>query len=137
RQGTFAEKSDKQTESLRDILSSGQHLLSLITDILELSKIEAGRMELDVAAFDLPSASDDALLLMRERAGRRGITLERHVDERVGEIRADQRKVKQVLLNLLSNAVKFTPEGGRIDVRASLANGTAEISVTDTGIGIA
>src|SRR5204862_3983011 len=97
----------------------------------------AGRMELDVAVFDLPTAIDDALLLMRERAGRRGITLERHVGEGVGEIRADQRKVKQVLLNLLSNAVKFTPEGGRIDVRASLANGTVEISVTDTGIGIA
>ena len=94
-------------------------------------------MELDVAAFDLPSAIDDALLLMRERAGRRGIILERDVDERLGEIHADQRKVKQVLLNLLSNAVKFTPEGGRIDVRAGLANGTAEISVTDTGIGIA
>jgi signal transduction histidine kinase len=76
-------------------------------------------------------------LLRRERAGGRGITLERHVDERVGQIHADQRKVKQVLLNLLSNAVKVTPEGGRIDVRAGLANGTAEISVTDTGIGIA
>jgi signal transduction histidine kinase len=94
-------------------------------------------MELDLAAFHLPTAIDDALLLMRERAGRRGITLERHVDARVGEIHADQRKVKQVLLNLLSNAVKFTPEGGRIDVRAGLANGTAEISVADTGIGIA
>jgi signal transduction histidine kinase len=136
-QGMFGETNEKQTEYLRDILASGQHLLSLINDILDLSKIEAGRMELDVAAFDLPTALDDALLLMRERAGRRGITLERHVDERVGEIRADQRKVKQVLLNLLSNAVKFTPEGGRIDVRAGLANGTAEISVTDTGIGIA
>ena len=63
--------------------------------------------------------------------------MERHVEDRVGEIRADQRKVKQVLLNLLSNAVKFTPEGGRIDVRAALANGAMEISVTDTGIGIA
>jgi two-component system, NtrC family, sensor kinase len=136
-QGMFGETNEKQTDYLRDILGSGQHLLSLINDILDLSKIEAGRMELDVAAFDLPTAIDDALLLMRERASRRGITLERHVDERVGEIRADQRKVKQVLLNLLSNAVKFTPEGGRIDVRASLANGTAEISVTDTGIGIA
>ena len=136
-QGMFGETNDKQTEYLRDILASGQHLLSLINDILDLSKIEAGRMELDLADFDLPSAIDDALLLMRERAGRRGITLERHVDERVGEIHADQRKVKQVLLNLLSNAVKFTPEGGRIDVRAGLANGTAEISVTDTGIGIA
>ena len=133
----FGEINAKQTEYLRDILGSGQHLLSLINDILDLSKIEAGRMELDAAAFDLPTAIDDALLLMRERAGRRGITLERHVAEGVGELRADQRKVKQVLLNLLSNAVKFTPEGGRIDVRAGLANGTAEISVTDTGIGIA
>ena len=136
-QGMFGETNEKQTEYLRDILSSGQHLLSLINDILDLSKIEAGRMELDVAAFDLPTAIDDAMLLMRERASRRGITLERHVDERLGEIRADQRKVKQVLLNLLSNAVKFTPEGGRIDVRVGLADGTAEISVTDTGVGIA
>ena len=136
-EGMFGETNEKQTEYLRDILASGQHLLSLINDILDLSKIEAGRMELDVAAFDLPTAIDDALLLMRERASRRGIALERHVDERVGEIHADQRKVKQVLLNLLSNAVKFTPEGGRIDVRAGLANGAAEISVADTGIGIA
>ena len=94
-------------------------------------------MELDVAAFDLPAAIDDAMLLMRERAARRGITLERQVDERLGEISADQRKVKQVLLNLLSNAVKFTLEGGRIDVRAALVDGSVEISVTDTGIGIA
>jgi signal transduction histidine kinase len=136
-QGMFGETNEKQTEYLRDILASGQHLLSLINDILDLSKIEAGRMELDLADFDLPSAIDDALLLMRERALRRGINLERHADEGLGEIRADQRKVKQVLLNLLSNAVKFTPEGGRIDVRAGLASGTAEISVTDTGLGIA
>jgi signal transduction histidine kinase len=135
--GMFGETNEKQTEYLRDILASGQHLLSLINDILDLSKIEAGRMELDVAAFGLPGAIDDALLLMRERAARRGITLERHVDTRLGEIHGDQRKVKQVLLNLLSNAVKFTSEGGRIDVRAGLAEGMAEISVTDTGIGIA
>ena len=74
---------------------------------------------------------------MRERAARRGITLERRVDARVGEVNADPRKVKQVLLNLLSNAVKFTPEGGRIDVRGALVDGTVEVSVTDTGIGIA
>src|SRR5205814_1422003 len=111
-QGMFGETNEKQTEYLRDLLASGQHLLSLINDILDLSKIEAGRMDLDVAAFDLPTAIDDALLLMRERASRRGIILERDVDERVGEIHADQRKVKQVLLSLLSNAVKFTPEGG-------------------------
>jgi signal transduction histidine kinase len=136
-QGMFGETNEKQTEYLRDILASGQHLLSLINDILDLSKIEAGRMDLDLTAFDLPSAIDDALLLMRERASRRSLALERHVDERLGEIRADQRKVKQVLLNLLSNAVKFTPEGGHIDVRAALVDGSVEISVTDTGIGIA
>ncbi|MBI2206648.1 MAG: GAF domain-containing protein [Candidatus Rokubacteria bacterium] len=133
----FGEVNDKQAEYLRDILASGKHLLSLINDILDLSKIEAGRMELDLTEFDLPLAIDNALTLMRERASRRGIALQHAVDERLGEIRADERKVKQVLLNLLSNAVKFTPEGGRIDVRAALADGTVEISVTDTGIGIA
>ena len=88
-QGMFGETNEKQTEYLSDILASGQHLLSLINDILDLSKIEAGRMDLDVAAFDLPTAIDDAMLLMRERAGRRGIALERQADERLGEIRAD------------------------------------------------
>ena len=133
----FGELNEKQEEYLKDIYASGTHLLSLINDILDLSKIEAGRMDLEATDFHLPSAIDDALLLMRERAGRRGLSLERHVDERLGEVRADQRKVKQVLLNLLSNAVKFTPEGGRIDVRAALVDGSVEISVTDTGIGIA
>jgi two-component system, NtrC family, sensor kinase len=133
----FGELNEKQDEYLRDIYASGQHLLSLINDILDLSKIEAGRMELEVADFDLPAAIDNALMLVRERAGRRGITLGHSVDERLGQIRGDERKVKQVLLNLLSNALKFTPEGGRIDVHAVPRNGVAEISVADTGIGIA
>jgi len=133
----FGEINEKQAEYLRDILESGQHLLSLINDILDLSKIEAGRMELELADFDLPSAIDNALILMRERAVRRGITLGRAIDERLGMLRADERKVKQVLLNLLSNALKFTPEGGRVDVRAEMQGETAEISVTDTGVGIA
>ena len=133
----FGEVNDKQAEYLRDILESGQHLLSLINDILDLSKIEAGRMELEPTDFDLPSAIGNTLTLVRERAHRRSITLERTVDERLGMIHADERKVKQVLLNLLSNALKFTPEGGRIDVRAAMRDGTAEISVADTGVGIA
>jgi two-component system, NtrC family, sensor kinase len=133
----FGELNDKQEEYLKDIYASGQHLLSLINDILDLSKIEAGRMELEAAEFDLPSTIENALILVRERAGRRGITLGRTVDERLGVIRADERKLKQVLLNLLSNALKFTPEGGRIDVRAVMNDGEAEISVTDTGVGIA
>ena len=133
----FGELNEKQEEYLKDIYSSGQHLLSLINDILDLSKIEAGRMELELADFSLPAAIDNALILVRERASRRGIRLGRTIDDRVGMIRGDERKVKQVLLNLLSNALKFTPEGGRIDVRAAVNDGMAEISVADTGVGIA
>jgi GAF domain-containing protein len=133
----FGELNEKQDEYLKDIYASGQHLLSLINDILDLSKIEAGRMELEPTDFDLPSAIDNALTLVRERAGRRGITLGREIDQRVGTICADERKVKQVVLNLLSNAIKFTPEGGRIDVRAAVSDAMVEVSVADTGVGIA
>jgi signal transduction histidine kinase len=94
-------------------------------------------MELELADFDLPSAIDNALILVRERVTRRGITLGRTIDERLGRLRGDERKVKQVLLNLLSNALKFTPEGGRITVSARVHDEVAEVSVTDTGVGIA
>jgi signal transduction histidine kinase len=133
----FGDVNAKQEEYLNDILSSGRHLLSLINDILDLAKIEAGRMELEPSDFHLPQAIDNALVLVRERAVRRGIALEQWIDPRLGEVKGDERKVKQVLVNLLSNAVKFTPEGGRVGVRAVLADGAAEIAVTDTGVGIA
>ncbi len=133
----FGELNEKQDEYVKDIYASGTHLLSLINDILDLSKVEAGRMELELADFHLPQAIENALVLVRERALRRGITLEQSIDPRLGEIQGDERKVKQVLLNLLSNAIKFTPESGRIDVRAKPVNGSVEISVSDTGIGIA
>jgi signal transduction histidine kinase len=133
----FGDVNEKQTEYLQDILESGRHLLSLINDILDLSKVEAGRMELELSEFDLPTAIDNALILVRERASRRGIRLGSTVDPRLAMIDGDERKVKQVLLNLLSNALKFTPEGGRIDVGARLDGESAEVSVTDTGIGIA
>ena len=122
---------------LQKIATAAKHQLSLINDILDLSKVEAGRMELEVADFDLPTAIDNALALVRERATRRGISLGSLLDGAPGAIRADERKVKQVLLNLLSNALKFTPEGGRIDVRAVTNGDMVEISVTDTGVGIA
>jgi signal transduction histidine kinase len=133
----FGEINAKQEEYLNDILGSGRHLLSLINDILDLSKIEAGRMELELAAFDLPQAIDNALTLVRERATGRAIALRVAVDERLGEFRGDERKIKQVLLNLLSNAIKFTPEGGRVEVRAEPVDGHVELSVSDTGVGIA
>jgi signal transduction histidine kinase len=94
-------------------------------------------MELELSDFDLPTAIDNALTLVRERAGRRGIGLHQAADEGLGQIRGDERKIKQVLLNLLSNAIKFTSDGGRIDVRAKPADGSVEVSVTDTGVGIA
>ena len=94
-------------------------------------------MELELTDFDAPAAIDNAMMLIRERATRRGQIVERAVDPALGEIRADERKFKQVLLNLLSNAVKFTPEGGRITVTSGVMNGEAVVSVTDTGIGIA
>jgi len=133
----FGEINDKQAEYLADILESGRHLLALINDILDLSKIEAGRMELELADFNLPGAIDNTLTLVRERAQRREIRLERTIDQRAGTIHGDERKIKQVLLNLLSNALKFTPEGGTISVRVDARDGEIEVSVTDTGVGIA
>jgi GAF domain-containing protein len=136
-QRMFGALNDKQEEYLKDIYASGQHLLSLINDILDLSKIEAGRMELTPAPFHLPSALENAVTLVKERAARHGIALRLDLDPRLGELVGDERKVKQVLLNLLSNAVKFTPEGGRISLKAGLTDGAVEIAVTDTGVGIA
>jgi signal transduction histidine kinase len=133
----FGELNEKQAEYTDDILTSGRHLLSLINEILDLSKVEAGRMELEVASFDLPLAIDNARTFVRERATKHGITLDVAVDERLGDYVGDERKIKQILLNLLSNAVKFTPEGGRIGIDARQADGVVEISVSDTGIGIA
>jgi signal transduction histidine kinase len=133
----FGELNPKQDEYLQDIMTSGRHLLSLINDILDLSKIEAGRMELELTTFDLPAAMENALTLVRGRAEAHAIALTRDVDRRLGEFVADERKLKQVLVNLLSNAVKFTPEGGRVEVRAAPADGAVEISVSDTGVGIA
>jgi len=134
--GLFGELNAKQEEYIRDIHASGHHLLSLINDILDLSKVEAGRMELAVAKFDLPTTIDNAMAFVRERASRQGIALDVQVDKRLNSFAGDERRVKQILLNLLSNAVKFTPEGGRISVAALPVDEGVQISVTDTGIGI-
>ncbi|HET9880761.1 MAG TPA: ATP-binding protein, partial [Candidatus Binatia bacterium] len=133
----FGELNEKQAEYTEDILSSGRHLLSLINEILDLSKVEAGRMELELTSFDMPLAIENARTFVRERATKHGIKLDVMIDQRLGEYFGDERKIKQILLNLLSNAVKFTPEGGQISINARQLNGSVQISVSDTGVGIA
>ena len=133
----FGELNEKQDDYLKDIHSSGRHLLNLINDILDLSKVEAGRMELDLSTFDLPTAIANAMTLIRERAQQHGIALAKEVAPELGNVVADERKFKQILLNLLSNAVKFTPDGGRIDVTAQCDKDNIVVAVHDTGIGIA
>jgi len=128
---------EERTQFLTDIFNGGQHLLTLINDILDLSKVEAGRVELELVEFDLPLAVENAIMLVRERATRHGVSLYQEVDKRLGDFVGDERKIKQILLNLLSNAVKFTSEGGRIGIRAMPVDSSVEISVSDTGIGIA
>ncbi len=136
-QRMFGELNDRQAEYLEDVKSSGQHLLTLINDILDLSKIEAGRMELEVAPFSLVAALNNAVTLVRERAQSHGIHLVLDVAPQLDTVVADERKVKQVVVNLLANAVKFTPDGGTVSLRAARENGELSLSVHDTGIGIA
>ena len=133
----FGDLNSKQEEYVLDILSSGRHLLSLINDILDISKVEAGRMELELSTFNVSALLESTLALVRERAKGNGIHLTIAIDPECGQFTADERKVKQVLLNLLSNAVKFTPRGGQVSLKASLIDNSMNISVTDTGVGIA
>ncbi len=133
----FGDLNDKQEEYLQDILTSGRHLLSLINDILDLSKVEAGQMDLELGRFSLAETLENGLSMIKERAGRHGIALSLEIDPGLDEIEADERKIKQVLFNLLSNAIKFTPDGGRIDVTAQSAGNIVEVAVRDAGIGIA
>jgi signal transduction histidine kinase len=132
----FGELNEKQEEYLRDIYASGTHLLSLINDILDLSKIEAGRMELELTEVDLPTALDNALMLVRERAQRRSLTLHKDVDAEVGQIQGDERKIRQVVLNLLSNASKFAPEDQDKVFEEFRQVGTADKKAEGTGLGL-
>ncbi|HEX2362842.1 MAG TPA: response regulator [Jiangellaceae bacterium] len=133
----FGDLNDRQEEYLRDIWSSGRHLLELLNDILDLSKVEAGRMEMERSTFSVPDVLDSCLSLMRERAERQGIVLLREVAADVGFLETDELRFKQVLLNLISNAVKFTPAGGEVVVRAAKDGAYLAVTVADTGIGIA
>ncbi len=133
----FGRMGDRRyVEYARDILASGQHLLALINDILDMSKIEAGKLSLRAEAIDLPEAIADAVRLVRNRAEASGLLLVVDAPAVLPEVAADARALKQVLLNLLSNAMKFTPTGGRVQVRAHVEGMEVRIAVSDTGIGI-
>lgn len=133
----FGDLNAQQEEYLNDILSSGQHLLSLINDILDLSKVEAGKMEFEPTVFDLRDILEGSLVMVKERAMSHGIGLSLEMDEALRPITGDERKVKQILFNLLSNAVKFTPARGKVGIVASQHAEAVHIAVWDTGIGIA
>jgi signal transduction histidine kinase len=137
RQRLFGPINEKQEEYLDDILSSGNHLLSLINDVLDLSKIEAGQVELDVATFSLREAIERGVVMVREQATEHGVRLSLELAPGVDLVEGDERRLRQVIFNLLSNAVKFTPEDGSVIVATSQVNGEVRVSVTDTGPGIA
>jgi signal transduction histidine kinase len=135
-QKMFGELNVKQSEYLADIGTSGRHLLELVNQILDLSKVEAGRMELEITAFAPAETIRGTLAFIRDRAAAHGIELAAEIPGDLPTVTGDERKIRQVLLNLLSNAVKFTPDGGRIAISARAANAELLISVQDTGVGI-
>ena len=132
----FGEVNERQAEYLGHIHASGKHLLELLNDILDLSKVEAGHMVIEPAAVDVRALVDATVSLVHERALRRGLTLVTEVGADVPLVHADELRARQVVLNLLTNAVKFTPEGGTVTVRAEPAGATVEVSVADDGPGI-
>jgi signal transduction histidine kinase len=128
---------EKQSEYLDDILSSANHLLALINDVLDLSKVEAGQVELEKEPFSLREALERGVVVVRERASDDGVSVALDADPDADVVEGDERRIQQVIFNLLSNAVKFTPAGGAVDVTSARVNGEVRVSVTDTGPGVA
>jgi signal transduction histidine kinase len=132
----FGDINDRQEEYLRDIHNSGKHLLELLNEILDLSKVEAGQMELEFTSLDVPAALEYAVSMLRERATAHSIELRVELGGRIGAVEADELRFKQVVLNLVSNAVKFTPDGGSVVIRAEEVDNYLRVTVQDTGVGI-
>jgi signal transduction histidine kinase len=137
REQMFGPVNEKQAEYLDDIVSSGNYLLALINDVLDLSKVEAGQVELEMQPFSVREALERGVVMVRERATEDGVDIALASDLDVDVVEGDERRIKQVIFNLLSNAVKFTPPGGEVDVSAARVNGEVRISVADTGPGVA
>ena len=137
REGISGEINAKQQEYLDDIVTSANHLLALINDVLDLSKVEAGQVELQVAPFSLSDALERGVSMVREQATINEVQVALHANGGLDAVAGDERRIRQVIFNLLSNAVKFTPSGGSVDVSATQSNGKVTVSVADTGPGIA
>jgi signal transduction histidine kinase len=133
----FGELNERQLAHVKEVLEAGRHLLSLINDVLDLAKIEAGKLELELSDVAIPEVLRSAVSMHSERASRGGVELSLTTEPEEITISADGRRVRQIVFNLLSNAVKFTPADGRVDVSARIDDGQVEIAVTDTGPGIA
>jgi len=132
----FGALNEKQAEYVDDILVSGRHLLSLINDVLDLSKVEAGQVDLEVAPFSLRDALESGVVMVRERAVHDGVHVSFDSTPEVDVVAGDERRIRQVIFNLLTNAVKFTPAGGTVDVSAIRHNGEVRVAVADTGPGV-
>jgi signal transduction histidine kinase len=137
RKQLLGEINEKQAEYLDDILASSRHLLSLIDDVLDLAKVEAGQIELEVMPFSLREALERGVVIVRERATREDVRVSLSSDPGVDTVIGDERRIRQVVFNLLSNAVKFAPAGSTVDVAAARVDGEVRVSVSDSGPGIA
>jgi two-component system CheB/CheR fusion protein len=134
---TFGPLNEKQKKYVNNVLTSGKHLLLLINQILDMAKVEAGKMKLALSSIPLKSLLNEISLLVADLAGKKKLQMLLEIAEDLPDIEADELKVKEIIYNLLSNAVKFTPEGGQIGMRAKKADSEIEIVVWDTGVGIA
>jgi signal transduction histidine kinase len=132
----FGELNERQLTYVDDVIEAGRHLLSLINDVLDLAKIEAGRMDLELTEVAIPEVLKSAVSMHAEGASRGGIELGLSTEPEEIVVSADERRVRQIVFNLLSNAVKFTPPEGRVDVSSRLGDGHVEVAVADTGPGI-
>jgi two-component system CheB/CheR fusion protein len=134
---TFGPLNEKQKKYVNNVLTSGKHLLLLINQILDMAKVEAGKMKLALSSLPMKSLLNEISLLVADMAGKKKLQMVLEIAEDLPDIEADELKVKEIIYNLLSNVVKFTPEGGKIGMRAKKVDSEIEIVVWDTGVGIA
>jgi two-component system CheB/CheR fusion protein len=134
---TFGPLNEKQKQYVNNVLTSGKYLLSLINQILDMAKVEAGKMKLALSSLPMKSLLNDISMLVADMVSKKKIEMLLEIADDLPNIEADELKVKEIIYNLLSNAAKFTPEGGRIGMRAKKVDSEVEIVVWDTGVGIA